>query len=196
MTATDSQGNTATETLTVTISDQTNPTVAATDLSVEATEAGGASVTLATLLSQVTASDNVDVEPAVSLDAEEGVFGFGDTVVNVTVTDAASNSATASFTVSVADTTAPAFEGLVNLVLTVEEEQPVASSDERFVAWLDGITAVDVVDGDVAYTTSEIPEEFPVGVTTLTFTTSDSRGNENEESVTIRVAVEARSTRL
>ncbi len=189
LTATDSQGNTATETLTVTISDQTNPTVAATDLSVEATEAGGASVTLATLLSQVTASDNVDVEPAVSLDAEEGVFGFGDTVVNVTVTDAASNSATASFTVSVADTTAPAFEGLVNLVLTVEEEQPVASSDERFVAWLDGITAVDVVDGDVAYTTSEIPEEFPVGVTTLTFTTSDSRGNENEESVTIRVAV-------
>ena len=44
---------------------------------------------------------------------------------------------------------------------------------------MDGITAVDVVDGDVVYTTSETPEEFPVGVTTLTFTTSDSRGNEN-----------------
>ena len=41
-------------------------------------------------------------------------------------------------------------------MLTVEEEQPVASSDERFVAWLDGIPAVDVVDGDVAYTSSEM----------------------------------------
>ena len=62
----------------------------AIDLSVEAIEAG-ASVTLATLLSQVTASDNVDVEPAVSLDAEEGVFGAQAIPLNVTVTDAASN---------------------------------------------------------------------------------------------------------
>ena len=189
LSATDSAGNTATQTLTVTISDQTDPTVSLSNLSVEATEAGGALISSATLLGQVTASDNVDVEPAISLDAEEGVFGFGDTVVNVTVTDAAGNSGAGSFTVTVADTLAPVFEGLSNLVLTVEEEQPVSSSDERFVAWLDGITAVDVVDGDVAFTTSEVPEEFPVGVTTLTFTTSDSRGNENEESVTIRVAV-------
>ncbi len=189
LTAIDSAGNTASASLTVTIADQTNPLVAAADLSIEATGAEGANVSSETLLGQVTASDNVDDPPTVNLSLEGGVFGFGETQVTATVTDAAGNSSATTFTVTVDDTTAPAFEGLRNLVLTVVEEQPVPSSDERFIEWLDGVKAVDLVDGEVVFSTSEVPDEFPVGETSLTFTASDTRSNEVSQIVTVRVAV-------
>jgi len=189
LTATDAAGNSSTTTIVVTIADQTAPTVSAADLTLEATGSDGAAVTTEALLAQVTSADNVDEAATVTLDVTTDVLPFGATTVTATATDAAANSSTATFVATVVDTTGPMFEGLMMLVMTVDEEMPVPSTDERFTAWLDGVSATDIVDGEVSYTTSEIPAEFPVGKTPITFTASDAAGNETVETVEVLVAV-------
>lgn len=73
------------------------------DMTVEATGAGGATVTYT-----ASASDAVDgpITPSCS-PASGSLFALGSTVVTCSATDAAGNTATGTFSVTVVDTTAP-----------------------------------------------------------------------------------------
>ena len=88
----DSQGGEATGTITVTISDNDPPVIAAhADVSVLATDLGGVVVTYAA----AAATDNVTASPTITYSKDSGtVFPLGTTTVTVNAEDAAGNDAT------------------------------------------------------------------------------------------------------
>ena len=100
----DRPGNTATGTFSVTVVDTTAPVLTLpADMTVEATGAGGATVTYT-----ASALDAVDGPITPSCSPVSGtVFALGTTVVSCTATDAAGNTASGTFSVTVVDTTAP-----------------------------------------------------------------------------------------
>jgi len=103
--ATDTAGNIATSSFTITVVDTTAPVIASHDnLTAEATSASGAIVTY----TDPTATDLVDGTVAVSCIPVSGsTFSIGETTVTCSATDTAGNIATSSFTITVVDTTAP-----------------------------------------------------------------------------------------
>ncbi|MDP1572086.1 MAG: FG-GAP-like repeat-containing protein [Vicinamibacterales bacterium] len=106
VTATDSAGNSSQDTFTVTVEDTTPPVITSIsgNLIAEATSAAGAIVTY----DPATATDAVGVV-SITYSTESGAtFPIGTTTVTVTASDAAGNASSASFTVTVQDTTAPA----------------------------------------------------------------------------------------
>ena len=191
VTATDSSGNATTGTLTVTVTDQAAPVIVSADgVTLEATGPNGYSGTVDEVIAAIAVTDNVDASPIVALaEGVEGNFALGSTDVGVTVTDAAGNATTGTVPVTVVDTTAPSFSGANQLVLTVDTEVPVASSDERVAAWLAGVSATDLVSGETEVSNSALPAEFPVGSTTITFTSTDAANNTATKEVIVLVAV-------
>jgi hypothetical protein len=84
--------------------DTAPPTLTQADITAEATSADGAIVSYT-----ATATDDQDPNPVVDcVPASGSAFPMGPTPVDCTVTDAAGNQSTGSFTVTVRDTTAPA----------------------------------------------------------------------------------------
>lgn len=108
LSASDSRGNTSSTSLTVTVRDTTAPaiTVPANQV-LEATGAAGAVATFA-----ATATDAVGVTSLTYSHASGSTFPLGITTVTVTASDAAGNTSSGSFTVTVQDTTAPAITSL------------------------------------------------------------------------------------
>jgi hypothetical protein len=102
-TATDSHGNTATSSFTITVQDTTAPAIQGqANITQEATSAAGAAVTFA-----ATATDAVDGSDTVAFTengnpvASGDTFGIGTHTVTETATDAHGNTTTATFTVTV-----------------------------------------------------------------------------------------------
>lgn len=108
-TAADAAGNTATGTFTVTVQDTVAPALTLpSNLSVEATSAAGAAVPFA-----ASAVDTVSGSVPVFFNPASGSnFPIGATTVMASATDGAGNVTTGSFTVTVADTTAPVITSL------------------------------------------------------------------------------------
>src|SRR5262249_29280642 len=103
---TDSIGKSASSSFKVTVQDTTAPVISGTppDRTAEATGPTGAAVSY----TSPTATDLVDGSVTVQcVPASGAVFALGQTTVHCTATDAHSNTATASFKVTVQDTTAP-----------------------------------------------------------------------------------------
>jgi len=187
----DAAANASTGSLVVSVVDTTAPTiVAAEGVTLEATGPEGYTGTTDDVIAAIAVSDLVDTAPIVTL--AEGVatpFALGTTSVGISVTDSSGNSVQGTVPVTVVDTTGPTFSGANMLVLTVDSEVPVDSSDDRVGEWLEGISASDLVDGDVSFTYSTLPAEFPVGETTITFSATDAAGNTETKDVVVLVAV-------
>jgi len=102
--AADSAGNIATTSFNVTVQDTTPPVISVpADLTLEATSAAGAVASFA-----ASATDAVGVTSLTYSTASGSTFALGTTTVTVTASDAAGNTSTGSFTITVSDTTAPA----------------------------------------------------------------------------------------
>ena len=103
--ATDAHGNTGTASFTVTVTDTTAPVVTPpADVTVEATSGAGAVVTFA----DATAARHRRRSARRECDHASGdTFPVGVTTVTCNATDAHGNTGSASFTVTVTDTTAP-----------------------------------------------------------------------------------------
>lgn len=175
LTATDAKGNTATGSFTVTVKDTTAPAIAApANLTAEATSASGAVVTFA-----ATGTDLVDGNVSVSASPASGsTFALGATTVTLTAADAAGNTATSTFTVTVKDTTAP--------VLTTPASQTLEATSAAGAAASFLATATDAVGATVSY--SHAPgSTFALGTTTVTATAKDAAGNTASGSFTITV---------
>lgn len=179
--AIDQAGNVGIDNFTITVQDTTAPavTVPANEIA-EATGPNGAKV----VYGDVSASDHVDgpMNPSCS-QASDTTFHIGTTTVTCAVTDAAGNTGSKSFTVTVRDTTGPSVRAPANLV--VANTSGTGASDVVFT----GATAEDLVDGDISTVTCtpESGSTFPLGITTVTCSAKDAAGNEGSGSFTVEV---------
>jgi hypothetical protein len=172
--ATDAHGNTVRTQFQVTVHDTTPPTLSGVpgDTTVEATDWYGALVSLPL----PAASDAVDPAPTVSCDPDfsgEGYdFPLGDNVVTCTTQDASGNVASASFHVTVVDTTPPEI-GDAPADVAVE-----ATSPDGAAVGFAPPSAYDLVDFFPAVACSPGPgSTFPLGTTTVTCIATDYSGN-------------------
>lgn len=176
--ATDNVGNTGQDTFSITVVDTTPPAVTPpADQTVEATSAAGAAATYA----NATASDIVDGSVTASCTPVSGsTFPLGGTTVTCTATDNAGNTGSATFTITVVDTTPPSVSVPANKV--VEATGPGGAS-VTFSA-----SATDLVDGVVA--TTCVPASgstFSLGTTVVTCSATDNAGNTGSAQFDISV---------
>ncbi|NOS61550.1 MAG: HYR domain-containing protein [Nitrosarchaeum sp.] len=143
----------------------------------EATSSSGAVVNY-----DVSGKDTEDGTVIPSCDhPSDSIFPIGSTTVKCTANDSDSNSISGTFTVTVRDTTPP----------NIAAFQPTEGSrDETGVVVFFEVTANDLVDGNVP-TSCNYPSgtKFPIGVTVLTCTADDSRGNHASRSLQLTVTV-------
>ena len=189
-TATDEAGNVSalSSTIQVTIDvtvDNAAPTITnvPSDKIVEATSAQGARVDYAS----PTANDAADGSVAVDCQPASGtVFALGQATVNCSATDKAGNKASASFTVTVRDTTAPA--------LNLPENKTVEATGPNGAAVAFARSASDIVDGAVPVSCSigtnpvQSGSTFGLGTTRVDCSATDKAGNKASDSFTVTVA--------
>ena len=175
----DKAGNKATAAFVVTVTDTKAPVITAKNVTAEGNTTGGATVEFAL----PTATDIVDGATTVTCNKKSGdLFDLGETTVTCTSTDKAGNQATATFTVTVTDTTAPALVGMPGNVTV--EGNTLGGANWSYVA----PTATDVVDPNPAVACK--PGEsakYPLGETTVTCTATDASGNKASASFTVTV---------
>jgi hypothetical protein len=148
------------------------------DMTVEATGAYGVmAVTYA-----VGAIDAVDGEVAATAEPPSGApFPLGLTTVHVSASDAAGHEATDSFTVTVVDTTGPVVAAAPDVITE-------ATGPGGAVANFPTPGAEDLVDGMRPVVLSPPSGQvFPVGVTTVLATATDTTGNVGHASFTVTV---------
>jgi hypothetical protein len=179
--STDAAHNTDTETFDVTVVDTTGPVFSSvpSNQTAEATSSSGAVVNY----SLPTATDAVDGDRTVSCSPSSGsTFALGDTTVACTASDTRSNTATAAFTVTVQDTTGPAFSNVPG-TQTVEATSPSGAAVSYTAP-----TATDLVDGARGVSCSPASgATFPLGMTTVSCSASDTRGNTGGASFVVSI---------
>ena len=184
-TAADAAGNTGSANFTVTVQDDEDPvvTVPANIAVAAATGQMSAVVNYAT----PTATDNVGVTsgPVRTVGQDSGTaFSLGVTVVTFAASDAAGNTGTASFTVTVTDEEDPVVTVPSNI--TVSTDPGLATAVVNYAV----PTATDnagVVSGPTLVAGLASGSAFPAGVTTVTFEAEDGDGNVGSASFTVTV---------
>jgi hypothetical protein len=174
-TASDTSGNYASASFTVTVTDTTAPTLSLpSGPTAEATSPAGAMVTYST-----SSSDIVDgAVPVTCAPASGSTFHVGSTSVSCSAVDAHGNTATSSFTVSVQDTVAPQ--------LTVPKAVSVKAKHAIRVSF--PTAARDAVSGKVAvHCTPASGSLFKPGATKVTCSAVDDAGNRATKTFTVTV---------
>jgi hypothetical protein len=175
--ASDTRGNSGSAGFVVTVTDQTPPVLTVpAPITAEAQGPGGAGVVYA-----VSASDNVDglVTPSCA-PASGSTFPLGTTTVGCSAADAEGNTARASFTVTVVDTTPPE----LNLPASIS----VGATQAGGAVVTYSASATDLVDGPVAISCSPASGSlFATGATTVTCSASDAHGNRQSGSFQVNV---------
>jgi hypothetical protein len=175
--ATDSAGNTASGSFTVTVRDTTAPVLSSvSNRTLEATGPNGAVATYS-----ATVTDIVDGTDPVTFSPPSGsTFPLGTTTVHYSTTDAHHNTATGSFTVTVRDTTAPSLSSVSNQTLEATNPGGTVATYSA--------TATDFVDGtDTVTFTPASGSTFAIGTTTVTYSATDAHGNTSSGTFTVTV---------
>src|SRR5574337_4832 len=164
--ASDAAGNVGHASFVVTVQDTTAPTITVpSTITKEATGPLGATVTYA-----VSASDLVDGTVPVACTPTSGSqFGLTTTNVSCNAHDTAGNTATASFSVIVKDTTAPLL--IPPIAISLPAIGPLTTVS------LGTPTVTDIVDPHPTVTNNAPSGGFPPGPTTVTWTAKDAAGN-------------------
>jgi hypothetical protein len=176
--ATDQAGNTGDSFFTVTVQDTAAPAVnVPASITKEATSAAGATASFS-----ASASDAVDGSVATTCVPVSGsTFALGVTEVICSATDAAGNTGSDVFFVTVRDTTAPVVT--VPADVTAEATGPNGAK----VAYGD-VSAVDIVDGSMNPSCSKASNTvFALGTTTVTCSAIDAANNNGTNSFTVTV---------
>ncbi|MBM3896588.1 MAG: HYR domain-containing protein, partial [Thaumarchaeota archaeon] len=171
--ATDSSGNSATVTQTVTVVDTTAPKVTApNDITAEAIGLENNVVNLGEL-----SVEDITGVAAITHNAPE-YFPLGTTIVTWTVTDNYGNIITADQKVTIVDTTSPTIDAPKDVVAEA------ASLEENFVEL--GEPKIKDIIG-IESITNDAPDVFPLGMTTVTWTVTDTSGNTASDTQIITV---------
>jgi len=178
-TATDSHGNTSTATQTVTVNDTEKPTITAPPALSLGTGPGATQCGLAlsdAALGTVIANDNCSVTVTRSGVPSGNLFPTGMTTITYTATDASGNTASATQTITITDTTPP--------VLTVPAQVSAMTGASATLcgvvigdAALGAASATDNCSAIVTRTGVPAGNLFPTGTTTVTYTAKDPAGN-------------------
>jgi gliding motility-associated-like protein len=167
-TATDSQNNTSTCNFTVTVTDESNPTLTGCpqDILAGATSSCRATVSW----TPPTAQDNCNI--TLTSNREPGsTFPIGTTTVTYTATDPSGKKSTCSFKVIVSDKEPPTFTACPTEIVAM------ATSDCQATATWSPPLASDNCD-KVSITSTHTPGSiFPGGTTLVTYTATDAAGN-------------------
>jgi len=184
--AMDSSGNIGSAILSVTVQDSEAPTLSdvPADFTVAAVNTSGATVTY----SEPTATDNSDQPLSLTCTpASDTLFPLGATAVTCTATDSSGNSASASFTVTVAD------QGDPTVVIA---EDPffaeIQDANGTIVDFSSNVSAEDDIDPAPSLdpTTDCSPASgtlFPPNNTAVTCTATDGDGNTGTNNFTVHV---------
>ncbi|HEY5944728.1 MAG TPA: HYR domain-containing protein, partial [Kofleriaceae bacterium] len=180
--AIDNAGNRSTVTFPVTVEsplDVMPPLIVApADYTVEATSSGGAVVTY-----PVTATDDGGPVTIVCTPPLGSTLPLGTTTVTCTATDAAGNSSTLSFNVTVEDHSAPTLYAPTDPVVVS------ASAGGTVVTY--SVSATDTVDSSVTTVcTPPSGSTFSLGTTSVTCTATDDAGNTTTKTFLVRVVAE------
>jgi Ca2+-binding RTX toxin-like protein len=172
--ATDTSGNSASATQTITIVDTTSPSITVPDsIMMEATSADSNIVALGNPVS----SDLVDI-PSISNNAPD-LFSLGETIVTWIATDTSGNSASATQTITIVDTTAPELimpEDITISAFSLEKQVEI------------GEAYVNDLGSSVLTITNNAPNSFPLGDTIIIWNVSDEFGNSasSEQIVSVK----------
>jgi len=191
-TATDPSGNTATCSMTITVNDAEAPTITCPANQTTGTDAGvctaNVTVTSATAVDNCLGSSTF-VNDFNNTTNASGTYNLGSTTVTWTVTDPAGNSATCSMTVTVNDTEDPVASCPTNV--TEDNDLGVCTGD----ATVGQPTATDNCSSTFTYSndfnnTTDASDVYPVGTTTVVWTTTDDAGNTGTCSMTVTITDE------
>jgi len=177
-TATDGASNHASTDFDVTVQDTTKPTLSLpSNIAVEADSAAGKAVTYSASASDLVSSVTPNCSPA-----SGSTFPVGTTTVTCTATDAAGNSQSGGFNVTVTDASGPVFSSVPG-AFNAEANGPTGS-----VVNYTTPTAVDTVDGPQLVSCSPASHTlFPLGSTTVQCTAADNHGNSSSASFQVAV---------
>ena len=182
--ASDTSGNSNSCSFTVTVADNQGPTFAGCPANISKNTDAGLCTAVATYIAP-TATDACDGARTVSCSPASGTaFAKGVTTVTCTASDTSGNNGSCSFTVTVADNQGPvvACPGPISVT-----ESPIGSGSATATF---SATAMDVCDGARTVTcTPASGSSFPLGVTTVSCTASDTSGNPGSCSFTVTVGV-------
>ncbi|KAG2491538.1 hypothetical protein HYH03_010109 [Edaphochlamys debaryana] len=183
-TATDKAGNTASSSITVTVTDSTPPTVTAVKsaVSFEGNTLGGFDAASF----GCTALDIVDGPLSVTYDPKKpgDFFPVGVTTVTCTAEDTAGNTAAATVTITVTDTTVP----------TLTPSASTISVEGNTLGGVDTVPfsceASDIVDGPitaVSFSPKQPGDYFPIGTTAVACSAKDMAGNTGAATISVTV---------
>jgi len=173
-TAVDTHGNIAEATQIVTIVDTTPPSIIPpNDIIFEAVNP----LENIIFIGELTSDDFVGVS-SVTNNAPQ-VFPLGETIVTWTATDDSGNSANTSQIITVVDTTPPTVTAPEDVILEA------ANESENLVNYGEAIMD-DLVE--IVSISNDAPDVFPLGLTTITWTVTDSSGNTSTDTQMISIA--------
>jgi hypothetical protein len=179
LTATDGSANTASCTATVTVIDSTSPTASCQSITVYLDASGNATIA-------ATDIDNGSADNCTSVSLAADITAFtcnevGANTVTLTVTDASSNEASCTATVTVLDSISPTITSCpADMAVTTN-----TGGCQSIVSWVDPTIADNCTFTTIQSHTSG--STFPVGVTTVTYTVTDAGGNTAVCSFTVTV---------
>ena len=187
LTVADPAGLTSTCNATITVVDNTNPTVVAQNVTIALDNNGSASTSAADVNNG--SSDNVGI---VSLTLSNTAFtcaNLGPNTVTLYATDAAGNTDSATATVTVVDLISPTFVTYANQTYCQESSGSyaipavVANDNCAVVSYTYSITGATVRSGSGA----DASGNLAVGVNTILYTAFDASGNSGTVTVTVTV---------
>ena len=182
-TVTDGNGNTATATQSVTVTDEENPVIAPVAIITRSNDPGSCDAEIE--IDAPAVSDNCD-NPTATGTRSDGLalnapYPVGTTQITWAASDAAGNEADEVVqTVTVTDTEAPEITAPANISIQVGESEESATDVDLGTPTTSDNCGVEEVTNDAAAT-------FAVGTTTVTWTGTDVNGNEETAQQTVTV---------
>ncbi len=180
-TATDVNGNVTIQSFAVTVNDATTPTLTGTPANITVPATAG-QCTAAVSWTPPTGADDCTLQGVTTTHSPGSIFPLGATLVTYTATDAAGNSTSTSFTVTVNDVAPPTISGPPS-DLTVGND---AGNCSAVVSWTPP-TAADTCSATMLTSNFSPGATFVVGSTLVTYTATDASGNSSIASFTVTV---------
>jgi hypothetical protein len=190
-TATDQAGNISSATRTLVVADTAAPVITLTGAVSINHEQGTSYVDAG-----ATATDAVDDSVEVVITGTVNAATAGTYTLTYTATDQAGNISSTTRTLVVADTTGPLITVPTDIsVESSDNSTTILATDSVIAAFLSAVTANDTVDGSVTVT-SDAPDVFSVGATTVTFFAIDAAGNSTTSYAIVSVSASTAVVRV